>query len=317
MKHYLFLLSLVICIPAFAQKPRKTEKAFEVKENDLIPEGIACDPITGAFYIGSINKAKIVKVDAKGGVTDFVKSKAYGDWGFTGMKVDTENRVLWTCRSQLSKVADSAGYGGVFKFDLQTGQLLQKYIVRKKEASHLINDLVIFKNNVYVTDSDGGGIFIIRQGSDSLEQFIPAKTFIFPNGITISPDEKHLVVATSRGLMRIHMETKEITPLAYPSYFIAGIDGLYTYKGGLIGIQNVIFPESVNNYKISADAGVITGIDILSYNQPGFTKITTGTINGNYFYFIGNSHIDQLEKDASIKDPSKLRNLVIYKIKLD
>ena len=52
------LLGLIIQL-SFGQS---TEIAFRLAERDLIPEGITYDPLTKTFYIGSINKKKIVKL---------------------------------------------------------------------------------------------------------------------------------------------------------------------------------------------------------------------------------------------------------------
>ena len=41
--------------------------AFRVDERDLIPEGLAHDPVTGDFFLGSLFKRKIVRVGRRGG----------------------------------------------------------------------------------------------------------------------------------------------------------------------------------------------------------------------------------------------------------
>lgn len=316
MKILLTIIAFYWATTCFSQQAQKIEKAFEVAEKDLIPEGIAYDKVSGNFYIGSINKSKIVKIDAQNMVSDFVKTGTYGNWAYIGMKVDPEKNVLWTCRNQMIPDADSAGYGGIFKYDLSNGTLIKKYIVNKTEKSHLLNDIAIHQQNVYISDSEGGGIFVIRPNTDILEQFIAVNTFIYPNGITTSPDGQNLIVATARGLQRVHLETRETFPLPFPSYYIVGIDGLYTYKDNLIGIQNSLYPESINKFKLNTNADEISGIEILSYNEPVFTKVTTGAIKNNYFYFIANSHIDQLQ-DGKVKDISKLKNLQVYRVKID
>jgi hypothetical protein len=316
MKYLLLIISICWTINAICQ-PRKIEKAFEVAEKDLIPEGIAYDKAKGDFYIGSINKSKIIKIDGKNKVSDFLKTGTYGNWAYLGMKVDPEQRVLWTCRNQMLKSIDSAGYGGIFKYDLQDGSLIKKYIVHKTADSHLLNDLVIQEGVVYVTDSEGGGILMIRPDVDTLEHFIPDKTFIYPNGITISPDSNNLILASARGIQKIDLLSRDILPITHPSYYIVGIDGLYTHNDYLIGIQNVVFPESINKFKLGFKGDDIADIEILSCNEPVFTKVTTGAIKDNYFYFIANSHIDQLDEDGTIKDPSKLKNLQVYKVLLD
>lgn len=317
MKALFFTFILFCATMVLGQHNGKTEKAFEVAEKDLIPEGIAYDSIGGSFYIGSITKSKIIKVDGKNKVSDFLETGAYGNWSYLGMKVDPENRVLWACRNQMINGADSAGYGGIFKYDLTTGELIQKYIVNKTEDTHLLNDLVLHRGNVYITDSEGGGLYIVKPESDSLEQFLPSKSFIYPNGITVSPDGEHLILATARGLQKVDLKSKDVTAIPFPSYYIVGIDGLYTFKNHLVGIQNAVFPESINKFFLSENMEEISGIEIITYNEPVFDKVTTGAIKENFLYFIANSHIDQLGDEGDIKDSTKLKNLEVYKVRID
>ncbi|HEY0096281.1 MAG TPA: hypothetical protein VGB96_18270, partial [Archangium sp.] len=58
--------------------PRSTT-AFTLSERDLIPEGIAHDPVTGTFFVSSIAKRKIVAVRPDGSVSDFATSEAQLD----------------------------------------------------------------------------------------------------------------------------------------------------------------------------------------------------------------------------------------------
>jgi hypothetical protein len=67
---------------------RTSTEAFRVAENDLIPEGITHDSVTGDFFLGSLHKQKIVRVDASGRARDFKTSGQDGLWQVLGMKVD-------------------------------------------------------------------------------------------------------------------------------------------------------------------------------------------------------------------------------------
>jgi sugar lactone lactonase YvrE len=61
---------LFVSYSLFAQPP-KPEVAFIVPEKDLIPEGIAYDPADKTCYLGSIYKKKVVRITAKGDISDF------------------------------------------------------------------------------------------------------------------------------------------------------------------------------------------------------------------------------------------------------
>ena len=99
-----------------------------------MPESIAYDPVEEAFYIGSTRKGKIVKVDKEGKVKDFIRPRQDGLWMVVGMKVDARRRVLWVNSSGGGsligyKESDSMP-AGVFKFDLRSGKLINKFVLR-------------------------------------------------------------------------------------------------------------------------------------------------------------------------------------------
>ena len=77
--------------------------AYEIPENDLIPEGIAFNPKTRAIFVSSTWKRKILKISSDGKVEDFIKSGQDGILGVIGMKVDAERQLLWVCTSIAGK----------------------------------------------------------------------------------------------------------------------------------------------------------------------------------------------------------------------
>lgn len=317
MKPVFLLLLLSLALPGFGQKYNKLKKAFEVKEKDLIPEGIAYDASTDYFYIGSINKKKIIQIDPRGRVNDFGESASWGDFGFVGMRVDAEKGILWACRYQPDNTADSAGWGSLYKISLTSGKPLKKYLMPKTEVSHLFNDLVLHGENLYLTDSEAGALLQLNAATDSLEYLMPPGTFVYPNGISMAPDGQSLVVATAGGLYAVNYHTKEASPIETPDYYVIGIDGLYTFNGYLIGLQSVFMPETVSKFTLDASGKMVEEIRVLANNHPDFEKITTGAIKKGWLYFIANSYVSELDEDGQIKNPDKLKNLVVYRLKLD
>jgi hypothetical protein len=55
---------------------------------------------------------------------------------------------------------------------------------------------------------------------------------------------------------------------------------------------------------------------VLVANHPQFNIPTTGTIAGDWFYFIANSQLLNFEK-GKIIDPSKLEEVLIMRVKLN
>ena len=315
MKKLFLLPFLFIALVGHAQ--RKTETAFVIKEKDLIPEGIAYDPFTENFYLGSIQKCKILKITKKGEVSDFVKSGQDGIKAVLGMKVDSEGK-LWACNNTPEPDTTSKE-SNVHVYD-KTGKLIKVFKL-KDGKKHLFNDLHFLTNgDAYVTDSEGGSVFVIRKGSDTLEEFVPRGSFGYPNGITATPDEKKILIATGSGsgIVSVDLESKKLTPVKHPRFALLGIDGLYRYKNALISIQNYFFPEAVIRLKLSNDYSTISDVSFIAHSESQFDTPTTGVLVGDDFYFIGNSQLLQIiGNKGQIKNPKTLNDTVILKIKLN
>lgn len=89
-------LILVVMFIAFLRLPaQEAEIAFRIAEKDLIPEGIAFDPDSKSFFVSSIHKNKIIRIDERNKVTDFIKSGKEGIGQALGMKVS--DGKLWVC----------------------------------------------------------------------------------------------------------------------------------------------------------------------------------------------------------------------------
>ncbi len=307
----LFLLSA--CARVITPQSGSVTEAFRIKENKLIPEGIAYDPADKSFYLGSIAQRKIVRIDSKGKTSDFAVSLHQ----ILGMRVDTLSNLLWACGN--SSVDSGEYVSSVYVFSLPNGSLIKKYEV-SGGTKHLFNDIVVTSaGDAYVTDSNGGSIYVIRKTRDAIEEFVKGGSVPGANGITLTSDETRILVATAsrNGIVSIDLKTREVAALKSERYLLIGYDGIYRYKNSLIGIQNVTFPEGVTKLTCDESFSTVEDVEFLASSVPEFHIPTTGVIVGNYFYFIANSHVDQLVDDTGdIRNPAAVKEPVIMKIRL-
>jgi hypothetical protein len=308
---------LFMLFPVIAVAQQNPVIAFRIPEKDLIPEGITHDPIEDAFYLGSIHKSKILKIAKSGKVSDFLVGGASGLKQVLGMKVS--NGKLWACNNTPSY--DSLNREScIHVIDTKTARV-EKVFRLKDGQKHLFNDLVFAENgDVYISDSDGGSIYRIRKDTDSLEQLLPMGTLRFPNGLIVSNDQKRILVSTgtSEGIQSIDLATKKIAPVQHSQFMFFGIDGLYKYKQSWIGIQNVLFPESIVRITPRQNETSIEKLELLVAAHKLFDSPTTGVIVKDEFYFIANSQLMQVIGNRGvIKNPEELRETLIMKIKLN
>jgi hypothetical protein len=91
---------------------QKTEIAFRIPEKDLVPEGITYDPASQSFFVSSICKRKIVKIDARKKISDFISSEQDSIGEVLGLKVIGEK--LWQCSNLENRAM-------VHQYDLVSG----------------------------------------------------------------------------------------------------------------------------------------------------------------------------------------------------
>lgn len=306
-----------------------SEIAFMLSEKNLIPEGIAYDPLSKAFFLSSLHKRKIVSVRVQTRhrppiVEDFTSPGQDGLYSTLGMKVDAARRILWVCSSAESFMKgyseSHAGKAALFKYDLNTRKLIRKYELGPNPR-HLLNDLALNAlGDVFVTDTASGEIFTVRHDKDELEVFIPAGRFESPNGIAISKDGRKLFISDLPfGVYVVDLKTKQSERLPQRvGISPSGSDGLYFYNNSLIGIINIVSERNgrVARFYLDASAKAVTHAAVLDCNHPLYQWPTTGVVVGNSFFYIANSQFGAFDDKQRTFPQKDLRKVVVMRLKL-
>jgi hypothetical protein len=291
--------------------------AFTIVERDLIPEGIAFDPVSGATFVGSLAKSKIVRIDKAGVARDFTTPGQDGLWAVLGMKVDAKRRQLLVCSAAGAKNGAEDGRSGLFVFDLETGKLVRKHLVDTSAGKHLFNDLALARGGeAYITDSLTGAVYRVDPARSSPEVWMPADTFIYPNGIAMSGDGSRLFVASEgRGVTRVDVKTRVMRDVATgAAATLVGIDGLYMLGRDLVAVQNGLGPGRTIRARLNAAMDRVERVDVLESRHARFEIPTTGTLVGDRLRFIANSQLRRLKDDGTIDNPATLNETVILEV---
>lgn len=298
------------------------QTAFTVQEKGLVAESLAYDSAKKNFYLASVAQRKILRINERGELTVFA-DRNVGLWSVMGMKVDTKNRFLWAVSAAHKQMpdlqADENGLTGIFKFDLDSGKLIKKYIVSNQPKAHWLGDLVIAPNgDVYATDSINPIVYVIRKAKDEIEPFAENSLFTSPQGLDVTPDGKFLFMADySKGVFKIDLATKDVIKLSpAENTTMLGIDGLYFRNNSLIAVQNGVNPQRLIKLGLSKDLEKIEKFEVLEANNPLFDDITLGVFTGDQFYFIANSQWEALGEGGKFAAPEKLKDVSILKVKL-
>jgi sugar lactone lactonase YvrE len=290
--------------------------AFTIAEADLLSEGIAWSEKRQRFYLGSV-KRKIIEVDVTGHARDLVPLADNGLGVVIGLRVDDQREELWAASEQISPHPGLVR--GVFRYRLSDGKFLAKYSVPEGEAD-LVNDLAIAPDGtLYASATNSGSLLRIRPGNSVTEIFLPPHSLPDPNGITTSPDGRFLFVAGWYGITRVDLKTKERLLLKSSTQIAAGcFDGLYEYKGDLVGIQNCVHDTGrVLRLHLNSGRDTILSAKVLESYNPLFEGITTGAIAGNHFYFMANTQFHKMGPGDSIPPGEKFNPIRVLRLDLD
>ncbi|HZS44265.1 MAG TPA: hypothetical protein VFC63_04135 [Blastocatellia bacterium] len=299
-----------------------SEPAFTIPEKGLITEGLAYNPNDQSFYVSSVYKRKIVKIDKQGNVKDFATNQD-DLWSVMGMKVDANRHLLWVSTAANPQMVnykpEDNGKSAILKYDTTTGKLIKKYGLSNAPKPHWLGDLTISPSgDVYSADSLAPQIYVIRHDKDEIELFLENNQIANGQGITFSDDGKHMFMSDySNGIFAIDQGTRKMTLLEFPAgTSMLGIDGIYFYKGSIIGVQNGIIPHRVIRIYLNSDMNKFDRLEVIEANNPAFSEPTLGDIVKDTFYYNANSQWGAVDDKGNLAPMDKLKEHIVLKLKL-
>ena len=279
---------------------QRARLAFTIPEKDLIPEGLAVNPATGTFYMGSLHLGKIVKISKTGAIADFVAAGKYALGPVCGLKVDPADRSLW------SAICPDSGSGAELVHFDGAGKLIERF-PPSTAGQHLFNDLVLRNGQeIYLTDSLANRAYRFDRRTQRFTEVTLSRAIYYPNGIALSDDGNLLYIADALGIVMLDLrnsKSREVEP--GPKNTVSGADGLYWYRNSLVAVQNSLGSPRIAQFQLSPEGDTVTATTILEYRSPAVTLPTTGAVDGSKFYFMSNTQVDNF-KDGRIVDPEKL-----------
>ena len=290
----------------------QARKALISEDKDLVPEGLAWDPKREVFYLSSLHRRKIIQINQQGHASDFLQPQREPLLPVLGIRLDPNDGTVWAnsweekpgvSRSQLLHV-------GV------DGKVLDRFAL-EDSAQHGFNDLVVRKaGDIFTTDSLANQAFRLDPVGKTFSPLRFHRKLYYPNGIALADDDHTLFIADSLGVLKYDLTTSSSVDVAPgPHNTLAGVDGLYWYRGSLIAIQNGIGTPRVAAHRLTADGTRVSKATVLEFRTTLSVLPTTGAIRGSDFYFIANSQIDNLNGDK-ILDVTRLEPVRIAVVHL-
>ena len=289
--------------------------AFEIEDRAMIPEGIAHDAPSNAFFMGSAMRGTITRVGFGNEVSEF-SPRMEGLDGILGLAVDAPRRLLYAVgTSALSAPGRERRRNAVLAFDVDKRTLVRRVDV--PDAVQLNDVAVGFGGRVFASDSGSGAIYeISRQGPP--RTVVAADRLRGSNGLAVSPDGRRLYVAHSTGIAVVEPGTGDVKRVNNTTReSVAAIDGLYDFHGELIGVQNLTTPGRVILISLSRDGESITRVrTLLSHHHNALQEPTTGVITERGFFLLAATGVSHMNDRGGIDDPSSVPRPTVLRIPL-
>lgn len=274
----------------------KSLRAFTAGPADFWPEGIAYDPRTKSYFLSGVHRRAILRRDARGVVTEFVPSGRNGLWSAMGLALDDSRRELWVGSAALREAADmdtlDFGRSALFRYDLKSGKLKQRYDLSARDGEHLLGDITLGPDgNVYASDASAGLVWRWNRAADSLEVLVDKNVLSSPQGLVFGADPGKLYLADyARGPMLIDLASNQVSRVVAPeNAALLGIDGLLRHGTSLLAIQNGTTPRRILQLDLAPDGRAITRVRVLDSGHPEAIEPTHGVVAGDTLYYVANS----------------------------
>jgi hypothetical protein len=290
--------------------------AFTHERGDFVPEGLVL--VDGKLLLGSVRHGQIVRIGER--AETLSSAETGGHWSVFGMRLGPDD-AIWFASAAVAQYAavdaESLGATGLFRLDPASGRVTAKAVLPRGEDEMVLGDLVFADDDtIYLSESLLGALYRYTLSSGRMDQVLAPGRLRSMQGLVLDESGRYLYIADYvGGLFRVRLSDFAVERvLSRTPASLFGIDGLYRHGDELIAIQNGIRPNCVTAFKLAADGASIVGSRVRARNLPEFDDPTLGTISGDDFFFVANSHWNRFRPDGTL--PDNLDGPIILKISL-
>ena len=274
------------------------EHKVELPADLVMPEALALDASRQRLFVGSVRDGRILVRAQDGDWEVFAEPEnTDGLMGVFDLAVDEERGHLWVATANVTQFSGhdpAAASTALIQLDLETAELLGRYVIPGARRSHVLGSLIVAGDGtVYTADTAAPLIFRLTPGAEQLELFFGSQNFSSLRGLALSGDDRLLYVADNeQGIFIIATgRSQQAWQLAVPpSLNVGGIDGLYWWDQHLIVIQNGVSPQRVMRLQLGADGLGVTAVAPVLAALEIFDTPTFGVMQDDRLHLFSGSH---------------------------
>ncbi|HLA72480.1 MAG TPA: hypothetical protein VK624_13300 [Steroidobacteraceae bacterium] len=209
-------LALAVSLATAAQADHKLTKSWESEATLKVPESVRLDAKRKVLYVSNID-GEPWNADGKGSIAKL---------GLDGKIIAAEWVTGLDCPKGLALSDDgkwlyAADAGGIVVIDIEAGKIKNKIAIPDGQQ---LNDLVNDKGTLYVSDSKGKKVYVVKDGAASV--YLDEKVLKGPNGLLVHKGALYVLDADS-----LNKVEKDKSLMVLASGMPGGVDGLENVKG--------------------------------------------------------------------------------------
>jgi len=183
-----------------------------------------------------------------------------------------------------------------------------------------LNDVTVAPGGrVFTTDSASGAVFEVAvKGPGPTRTLVPADTLRGSNGLAASPDAKRLFIAHATGIAVVDLATGDVKRVENRTReTVAAIDGLYEWRGELIGVQNVTNPGRVIRMRLSPQGDAIVSVrTMLSHHHAALAEPTTAVPTDHGLFVLAATGVGHYNRQGLVDHPETLPRPTVVRVPL-
>jgi len=296
--------------PSPATPPSPPQVAVRFPAGALAPRGFAYDAVSSRFLFGDRVGRKLVVVSERSNrATDFVRAESAGFQDIASLEIDEKRGDLWVVSN-----APGGSAGALHKLQLVSGRPLKAFPVPPAlEPVTLVDLAVTASGTVFVLDSAGAQLLVLRPGAAALERVVRLDV-AGPVSLSVDGDERVAYIAHSQGVSRVDLRARSAAPLTVPqSVSLDRLERLRWHGHGLVAIQAAEDgTRRIVRLDLNANGRAVARATTLERPAPAAKPIAM-TFSGDDLVYLAEGASDS---GSASGEPAGAGELVAYRLRL-